>query len=175
LTAAERVRVVVIGDTHLPRFGRVLPPALIEGLRGASLVLHCGDITQPFVLDLMAEFAPTLAVAGNNDVPELVEQLGSARVVEVSGVRIGITHGHLGDGRTTAARALSTFSDEEQPLDAICFGHSHIPLVERRGAMWLLNPGSPTDRRRQPAFSYLVLEVADGQIKPRLETYSSRT
>jgi uncharacterized protein len=172
------VRVVVVGDTHLPRFGRVLPPALVNGLRDADLILHCGDLTQPFVLQLFEEHAPTIAVAGNNDGPELVGRLGMARVVEAAGARIGLTHGHAGHGRTTPERALSAFADVEPPLDAICFGHSHIPRVEKReGAQpqWLLNPGSPTDRRRQPTFSYLVLEIDGRNLEARLVTYRERT
>lgn len=168
------MRVVVTSDTHLPRFGRALPQPLVQGLRRADLILHCGDLTQPFVLDLLEEHAPMIAIAGNNDGPELHERLGTARVVEVGRARIGVTHGHLGPGRTTRERALRTFAGADPPLDAICFGHSHIPLVERREGLWLLNPGSPTDRRRQPTFSYLVLDVEPGEIRPRLVRYRSR-
>jgi putative phosphoesterase len=170
-----RGRIVVVGDTHLPRFGRVLPRPLVEAIANADLVLHCGDLTEEFVLDLLGQFAPTVAVAGNNDGPELLARLGLTRVVEFAGARIGLTHGHAGPGRTTPDRAVSAFADLETPLDAICFGHSHIPRVERRGATWLLNPGSPTDRRRQPTFSYLVIDVADGALEPRLETYERRS
>ena len=64
--------VVLVGDTHLPRFGRVLPAPLVAGLEGADLILHAGDLTEAFVLDLLEAHAPTVAVAGNNDGPELV-------------------------------------------------------------------------------------------------------
>jgi hypothetical protein len=168
------MRVVVTSDTHLPRFGRALPRPLVDALRRADLVLHCGDLTQPFVIDLLEEHAPTVAIAGNNDAPELHERLGTARVVEVAGARLGMTHGYLGPGRTTRERALRTFAAADPPLDAICFGHSHIPLVERRGGLWLLNPGSPTDRRRQRAFSDLELDIEGGEIRPDLVEYPSR-
>lgn len=168
------MRVVVTSDTHLPRFGRSLPSALVDGLRRADLVLHCGDLTQPFVLPLLEEYAPTIAVAGNNDGPALEDELGTRAVVNVEDFRIGVTHGHLGVGRTTPERALRLFAGDEPPLDAICFGHSHMPLVERRGELWLLNPGSPTDRRRQPTFSYLILEVTGRAIAPELVRFESR-
>lgn len=163
-------RVVLTGDTHLPRFGRVLPSPLVAGLRDAQLVLHAGDITQPFVLELLGEHAPVVAVAGNNDPPELLRVLGQRRVVEVEETRLGLTHGHLGPGRTTRDRALRAFPPEtdDSGVDAVCFGHSHVPLVERVGGRWLLNPGSPTDRRRQPTFSYIIVVVDGRSLRPEL-------
>jgi putative phosphoesterase len=164
-------RVVLVGDTHLPRFGRRLPRPLEDGLRDADLILHVGDITEPFVLDLLSEYAPTHAVAGNNDSVELLERLGTSRIVEVEDLRLGMTHGHLGPGRTTPERAFRTFAGADPPVDAVCFGHSHQPLVERRAGIWLLNPGSPTDRRRQPTFSFLRLDIDGSEIRPELMTY----
>lgn len=167
-------RAVLIGDTHLPRFGRSLPRPLVKELRAADRILHVGDLTQPFVLDLLAAFATTDAVAGNNDPPDLQARLGLARVVEIEGVRIGLTHGHHGPGRTTPDRAWRTFAQADPPVQAIAFGHSHHPMMERRDGIWLLNPGSPTDRRREPAFSLLVLDVDGAELEPRLVTYDRR-
>lgn len=168
------LRVVLIGDTHLPRFGRALPPALVAALGDADRILHAGDLTEPFVLDLIEALAPTDAVAGNNDPPDLHERLGVARIVEIGQVRIGLTHGHAGPGRTTPERAWRTFADAAPMPDAIAFGHSHIPLIERRDGVWLLNPGSPTDRRRQPMFSFMRLEIDGRAVRPELVTYASR-
>lgn len=112
------------------------------------------------MLDLLAAIAPTDGVAGNNDPPELVLRLGRRKIVVVEGVRLGLTHGDLGPGRTTPQRAVRAFADEAG-LAAILFGHSHIPLVERLpDGRWLVNPGSPTDKRRQPTFTWALLEVA---------------
>jgi putative phosphoesterase len=116
------------------------------------------------VLDLLASIAPTDGVAGNNDPPELEVRLGRRKVVTVEGVRLGLTHGDLGPGRTTPQRALRAFADEAG-LAAILFGHSHIPLVERLpDGRWLVNPGSPTDKRRQRRFRWALLEVAGGVV-----------
>lgn len=164
-------RVVLIGDTHLPRLGRTLPAPLTDALSRADRILHVGDHTNPSVIDLLAAFAPTDAVAGNNDPPELRERLGLVRIVTIEEVRIGLTHGHLGPGRTTPERALRTFAESDPPVDAIAFGHSHQPMVERRDGVWLLNPGSPTDRRRQPTFSFLRLRVRGVALVPNLVTY----
>ena len=164
-------RVVITGDTHLPRFGRTLPARLESELRTADRILHAGDHTDPFVLDLLGAFGPVVAVAGNNDPPELQERLGLMRTVSVEDVSIGLTHGHAGPGRTTPERAVRTFADAVPPVHAIVFGHSHVPMVERRDGVWLLNPGSPTDRRRQAAFSFLVLEIDGSDVRPDLVTY----
>ena len=162
-----------MGDTHLPRFGRVLPGPLVEALRDTDLVLHVGDITEPFVLDLLAEFSPVHAVAGNNDGPDLADRLGFTRVVPVGALRIGMTHGHLGSGRTTPDRAIHAFEAADPPLAAIAFGHSHQPMIARRGDVWLLNPGSPTDRRRVPAFSFIRLEADGSDLRPELVRYDT--
>jgi len=164
-------RLVIVGDTHLPRFGRVLPPALAGALAGADRILHVGDHTEPFVVDLLEAFAPTDAVAGNNDPPELLERLGTSRVVTVEGIRIGMTHGHLGPGPSTPDRAFRAFASLDPPADAIAFGHSHQPMVERRDGIWMVNPGSPTDRRRQPTFSFLHVEVDGTALRPELVTF----
>ena len=164
-------RVIVVGDTHLPRFGRALPPRLVDELRGADHILHVGDIVDAFVLDLLDELAPTTAVAGNNDPPELHQRLGLRRIFEVGEVRIGMTHGHDGPGRTTPDRAHRAFADADPAVHAIAFGHSHQPMIERRDGVWLLNPGSPTDRRRQPTFSCLRLELDGPELRPELITW----
>ena len=164
-------RLVIIGDTHLPRFGQELPAPLVAALADADRILHVGDHTAPFVLDLLKAFASTDAVAGNNDPPELVPRLGTTRVVTVERVRIGMTHGHLGPGRTTPDRAFRAFAASDVRPDAIAFGHSHQPMIERRDGIWLLNPGSPTDRRRQPMFSFLHVEVDGTELRPELVTF----
>ena len=96
--------VVLVGDTHLPRFGRTLPPPLVHALEGADRVLHVGDLTDGLALDLLRAFAPTDAVAGNNDPPALAAELGLKKVVTIEAVRIGMTHGDLGPGATTPER-----------------------------------------------------------------------
>src|SRR4051795_9771273 len=124
------MRIAIVSDTHLPRFGRSLPTALLEGFARERIerILHTGDWTTPLALDLLEQIAPVDGVAGNNDGPELHERFGTRRVIELDGVRIGITHGHLGPGRSTEERALGTFEHEED-LHAIVFGHSHMPQV----------------------------------------------
>jgi putative phosphoesterase len=169
-------RIGVVSDTHLPRFGRRLPAALLEGLAVArvSRILHAGDHTDGFVVDELSAIAPVEAVAGNNDPPELVERFGTQRIVDVDGVRIGLTHGHAGSGNTSADRARSLFVADD--VAVVVFGHSHQPLWRpaANGLPALLNPGSPTDRRREPAFSYALLEIDDGRLGATIERFADR-
>jgi uncharacterized protein len=170
------MRIGVVSDTHLPRFGQALPRALRHGLRAAhvELILHLGDFTAPEVPALFETLAPFDAVAGNNDGDELVTRFGRRKILQVDGIRLGLTHGDLGLGRTTPRRAAASFAPDE--VDIVLFGHSHIPLVQRLDdGRWLLNPGSPTDRRRQPRFSWAIVEVTStGAVRPELQFFDDR-
>jgi putative phosphoesterase len=159
------VRIGVVGDTHLPRFGRRLPAALVDGLTDArvELILHVGDMTGDFVPGLFETIAPFDAVTGNNDGAALVERFGRRKVIGVDGYRIGLVHGDAGRGRTTPERAANAFDPAEVEL-VVC-GHSHIPIVlELADGRRLLNPGSPTDKRRQPRYSWALAEVDRGEV-----------
>src|SRR4051794_40851578 len=105
------MRIAVVSDTHLPRFGRSLPAPLVEGIRGAEvdLILHLGDWTSLLAIELLEALGPLDGVAGNNDPAEIGERFGRTKIIEIEGVRIGLTHGDLGPGRTTRERAVRTF------------------------------------------------------------------
>jgi putative phosphoesterase len=115
------------------------------------------------VLDELRTFAPVEAVLGNMDEPALAAQLPEQRVVEVAGSRIGMVH-VPGPAAGREARLLRRF----RGCHAVVYGHTHIPQVERVEGVWVLNPGSPTERRRAPTRSMLVLEVERGEIRPIL-------
>jgi putative phosphoesterase len=165
------ITVGVVSDTHLPKFGRVLPAPLVDALRDANveLILHLGDFTRPDVPALFEAIARFDAVAGNNDGAELVERFGRRKVVEVAGVTFGLVHGDQGFGASTAERARRSFGADE--ADVVLFGHSHVPLVRRLDdGRWLVNPGSPTDKRSQARYSFVLLSVdaATRTIEPRI-------
>jgi uncharacterized protein len=161
------MRVGVVSDTHLPRFGDRLPLGLRRGLgeEGVELILHLGDFTGPEVPSLLETLAPLAAVAGNNDPPALVRRFGRRKVVTLESVRVGMIHGD-GTRGTTTSRSLRAFADDE--VDVVCFGHSHRPMCERRGPVWLVNPGSPTDKRTQARYSYAILDIQRARVEPRL-------
>jgi uncharacterized protein len=170
-------RIAVVSDTHLPRFGSALPAALREGIAAADveLVAHLGDFTGRDVPGLLEALGPLEAVAGNNDPPELLDRFGRRKILDVGGRRIGLTHGDLGRGSSTPERAISTFAADD--VDLILFGHSHIPLVRHLpNDRWLVNPGSPTDKRRQPRYSWALVTIeSDGQISAELRFFDDRS
>ncbi len=163
----------LVSDTHFPRFGRALPRALEDGLRSAhvSRILHMGDFTDPLAIGLFEAIAPLEAVAGNNDPEEIWTRFGRQKIVTIDGVRIGLVHGDAGR-RNAHDNAIAAFAG--QPVDVILYGHSHRPRVERRGAQLVANPGSPTDRRLMPTYSYGILTIVDGVPGIALHTYASR-
>jgi putative phosphoesterase len=163
----------LVSDTHFPRFGRALPRALEDGLRAASVsrIFHMGDLTDVLAIPLFEAIAPFDAVAGNNDPEEIWARYGRRKVLTIDGVRIGLVHGDAGRGNAHE-NAIASFAG--QAADVILYGHSHRPLVERRGAQIVANPGSPTDRRMMPEFSYAILTIADGTPQIDLKYYRSR-
>ncbi|HJU36979.1 MAG TPA: metallophosphoesterase family protein [Gaiellaceae bacterium] len=156
--------VAVIADTHMPRGGRRLPDGCLERLRAADLILHAGDVVaEPVFEELAALGPPVHAVHGNMDEPALCERLPETLVVDVGGLEIGMTH----DPGPRAGRE-ERLAVRFPGCAAVVYGHTHEPQVSRSGDVWILNPGSPTERRRAPAHSMLMLEVADGRISPQL-------
>lgn len=156
--------VAAVSDTHLPRGARRLPEACLERLRAADLILHAGDVATAAVLEELRALGPPLwAVHGNVDEPALQQALPVERLVEVGAARIGMVH-VPGPAAGREARLAGRFPG----CDAVVYGHTHLPQVERLGAVWILNPGSPTERRRAPARTMLVLEVEGREIRPQL-------
>jgi len=154
------LRIGVVSDTHMFSRGAKLPDAVTAGLRGVDLILHAGDFTDPAVVPLLESIAPLEAVAGNNDGLEIVRRYGYRRVVVAGGRRIGLVHGHEGPGRSTESKALLAFRDEK--VDIVVYGHSHIPYYETTpDGVLLFNPGSPTDKRWQPRYSYGIIELGE--------------
>ena len=158
------MQVAVISDTHLPRGARRLPEACLEALRGSDLILHAGDLSALSVLDELRALGPPVeAVHGNADDPALRAALPNELVVEAEGARIGIVH-IPGPAAGREERLVRRFPG----CEAVVFGHTHLPVVERHRGVWLLNPGSPTERRRGPFHSFLLLRVTGRRIRPRL-------
>jgi putative phosphoesterase len=158
------VIVAVIADTHLPRGARRISEACLARLRAADVILHAGDVVAEPVLDELEELGPPVhAVHGNMDDAALHERLPPTLVVEVEEARIGMTH-DPGPAAGREERLARRFPG----CGAVVYGHTHEPHVSLAGHVWILNPGSPTERRRAPAHTMLVLEVAGDRIQPEL-------
>ncbi len=154
-------RLALVSDTHLPRGARRLPEACVARLRAADLVIHAGDLVREEVLDALEALGPPVrAVHGNVDEPALQARLPAELVLDLDGVRLAVVH-DAGPARGRAARMRRRFPD----ADAVVFGHSHIPLHEvGPDGLVLFNPGSPTDRRRQPRHTMGIAEVSAGRV-----------
>jgi uncharacterized protein len=155
-------RVVVLSDTHAPRRWKACPPAVASALRGADQILHAGDVCTAAVLDELAQYAPLTAVAGNNDGPD-VAAWGAAETASLvlDGLRVAMIH----DSGAASGR-LSRMRRRFPEADLVVFGHSHIPLDDGTpdGSFRIFNPGSPTDRRRQPHGTIGILTIEDGTL-----------
>jgi uncharacterized protein len=154
------VRVVVLSDTHAPRRWRHCPPRVAEYLRGTDLILHAGDVCIASVLTELAGYAPVIAVAGNNDGPD-VAAWGAAETaeLELEGLSVAMIH-DSGPKSGRMVRMRRRFPS----ADLVVFGHSHIPLDESADRLRIFNPGSPTDRRRQPHGTIGLLRIEAGRL-----------
>ncbi|MGH3153692.1 MAG: metallophosphoesterase family protein [Streptosporangiaceae bacterium] len=154
------MRVIVLSDTHAPRRWRSCPPRVAEQLRGADLILHAGDVCIAPVLAELAQYAPVTAVLGNNDGRDVADW-GAAETAALTldGLRVAMLH----DSGPAAGR-LARMRRRFRAADLVVFGHSHIPLDESGYGLRIFNPGSPTDRRRQPHGTLGVLRIQDGQL-----------
>jgi uncharacterized protein len=137
----------------MPRGARRLPEECVRQLEAADLILHAGDFVSAEVYRELAGLGPLEAVHGNMDDEELKRTLPARRVVEVGEARIGMVH---------EPSRIAGFDD----CDAVVFGHTHMPHASREGGTWLLNPGSPTERRRAATHSMLLLRVDGKEIEP---------
>jgi putative phosphoesterase len=155
------LRLLLLADTHLPKRAKVLPGQVWNAVDAADVVLHAGDWVDVALLDaLEARARRLIGVYGNNDGPALRARLPEVAHVELAGLRLSVVH-ETGPAKGRELRSAAAFPDTE----VLVFGHSHIPwdTVAATG-LRLLNPGSPTDRRRQPHCTYMTASVGDGRL-----------
>jgi uncharacterized protein len=155
------VSLVLTSDTHVPQRARDLPHSLWTAIDVADVVVHAGDWVDVALLDDIDERARRLlAVYGNNDSGPLRQRLPEVARAEIEGIRIAVVH-ETGDKKGREARCAARFPD----TDVVVFGHSHIPWdTTTPTGLRLLNPGSPTDRRRQPHGTFVTAVAADGAL-----------
>ncbi|WP_330309422.1 MULTISPECIES: metallophosphoesterase [unclassified Streptomyces] len=155
------MRLLLMSDTHLPRRAKELPAQLMAELPLADVVIHAGDWVDTATLDLLEDRSRrVLGVYGNNDGPALRARLPEVARADLGGLRFGVVH-ETGAAQGRERRCAERFPD----LDVLVFGHSHIPWdTTAPTGLRLLNPGSPTDRRRQPHCTYMTATVAEGEL-----------
>ncbi|KRD45047.1 phosphodiesterase [Cellulomonas sp. Root930] len=155
------MRLVLLADTHVPRRARELPGVVWEAVDEADVVVHAGDWVSDEFCDVLARRSRRLVGChGNNDGPTLHRLLPRVARVDLDGLRLGVVH------ETGPATGRERRCDAAYPrLDVLVFGHSHIPWDSITPAgLRLLNPGSPTDRRRQPFATFMTAEIRAGAL-----------
>jgi uncharacterized protein len=154
------VKVVALADTHAPRRWRSCPPAVARHLRGADLILHAGDVCTAAVLEELAGYAPVRAVRGNNDGQDVADWGAPDTLeLELDGLPVAMVHD---SGQATGR--LSRMRRRFPAARLVVYGHSHIPLDQAGDGLRIFNPGSPTDRRRQPNGTIGLLEISGGVL-----------
>ena len=155
------VRLLLVADTHLPKRAKDLPSELWRAVEDVDVVLHAGDWVDVRLLDELEDRARrVVGVHGNNDDPDLRRRLPEVARVELGGVRLAVVH-ETGSARGRQERCAALYPDD----DVLVFGHSHIPWdTVAPSGLRLLNPGSPTDRRRQPHCTYLTATASEGRL-----------
>jgi hypothetical protein len=156
------VDIAIISDTHLPRGSRTLPDGCVERLRAADLIVHAGDFSRLEVLEELRAFGPAvIGVHGNTDDALLRAALPETAVIGAGdGRTLAVIH-DAGPAKARLRRLRARFPD----ADAVVFGHSHIPLHEQApDGFQIFNPGSPTDRRRQPRHTMGMCRLCDGSL-----------
>ena len=150
----------MLADTHAPRRWRACPEPVAAHLRGAELILHAGDVCTAEVLTELAGYAPVLAVRGNNDGRDVTAWGAPDRLdTEIGGLRLAMVH-DSGPASGRPARLRRWFPG----AGLVVFGHSHIPMDHAEHGQRIFNPGSPTDRRRQPHGTLGLLDIAGGRL-----------
>ncbi len=155
---SSRYLIGVISDTHVPSSAPRIPDAALRHFEDVELILHAGDLSSLAVLGQLSAYAPVEAVQGNVEQAEVVAALPLKREIVVEGVAIGLIH-NLGDRAHHVRNARREFPAAR----VVVFGHSHVPYVEEADGLLLLNPGSATERRRQPRCTIAILSIEDGQ------------
>lgn len=162
------LKIAIISDTHIHKHGDKLETLIKNRLNSVDLIIHAGDYTDIRALTLLQKTKKFLGVWGNNDKTSIREVTKEKEILKVENYKIGIYHGH-GMRSTTLDNAYYAFSDDE--VDIIIYGHSHQPSISTKKKVLMLNPGSPTSKRKERWYSYIILEICQNNIFASLHLY----
>ena len=162
------MKIGVISDTHIGKNPDKLYKFLDKHMRDVDMLIHAGDYKNSNVVNLLKKYKKFEGVWGNVDTDEAKKLVSEKKIIEIENHRIGMFHGH-GSKKTTLDRAYEAFEGDN--VDIIIFGHSHQPLIKTKNGVLMLNPGSPTSKRKERWFSYIVLEINGTGIDAGLKLY----
>ncbi len=154
--------IAVLSDTH----SIDIPNTLIDRLKTADMIVHAGDICDLPTLKMLRKIAPTKAVQGNMDAASVKKELPTKEIIICGAIKIGVTHGHIGETREALKNAMAAFKDDK--MDVVIFGHSHQAYNAKVGGTLYFNPGSPNDVVKARFFSYGLIHIEDGKIKAEI-------
>lgn len=160
------MKILILSDTHITK-PEAFPRMLFE-TEQPDCIVHAGDYIDIGVLNSFKQKNNFIGVYGNNDDSEIVRQLYAKEIIEIPPYKIGIFHGD-GQGKSTIERTYDQFKSDD--VDIVIFGHSHQPLILTKERILFLNPGSPTNKRKERWFSYIMLELLPEMIKAELRFF----
>lgn len=164
----ESMIIGLISDTHIKKNTASFMAQLKEFFHEVDCIIHTGDYINPQLLYQLREYKEFIGVWGNVDNQEIQSKLKEKEVLSFEGYTIGIYHGH-GEAKTTIDRAYEKFKEEK--VDIIIYGHSHQPLIKTYKNVLMINPGSPTSKRRERWFSYGILKLERGHIQVEMNFF----
>lgn len=162
------IKIGIISDTHISKDLYKIEELLNKHLKAVDLIIHAGDFKNSKVIDLLENQKKFIGVFGNNDGDLIKERVKEKELINIMGYKIGIYHGH-GNAKTTIDRAYEMFKDNK--VDIIIFGHSHQPVIKTINKILMLNPGSPTSKRKDRWYSYIILELCKGHINAQINFF----
>lgn len=165
------MKVGIMSDTHLGKHPGRIDEIVSKCFNEVDYLIHAGDYKGSKVVEILKRYRNFIGVYGNVDDKSVRKLLNEKEIAQIDGYRIGIFHGH-GESKTTPDRAYDKFKDDK--VDIICFGHSHQPLIMTKNKILLLNPGSPTSRRTDRWFSYIILDLQKHSINAQLKLYTGK-
>lgn len=160
------MRIGIISDTHIHRHSERLIEFVNRYMENVDMIIHAGDFTSIEVVNVLMKYNNFIGVFGNNDNESIRSVLRDKEILRIMGYKIGIFHGH-GEGKTTLERAYDKFKEDR--VDIIIFGHSHQPLITTKNKTLMLNPGSPTYKRKGRWYSYILLELKEDSINVEIK------
>ena len=163
------MKIAIISDTHVKKHSDKLFKFIDSLSKEADMIVHAGDYVSSSVVTKLREHKNFVGVWGNNDKGYIRDLLKEKTIISVEGYKIGLYHGH-GNSKNVLDTAYDKFIDDR--VDIVIFGHSHQPLVLTKNKVLMINPGSPSYKRREPWYSYVILEIQDKKINVQLKFFN---
>ncbi|WP_291561671.1 MULTISPECIES: metallophosphoesterase family protein [unclassified Clostridium] len=163
------MKIAVISDTHVRKHMDKIEKLITKSLKDVDLVIHAGDYTSNKVIPYIEKHHRFIGVYGNNDKDETRSKVKEKQIITLDKYKIGIYHGH-GSKKNAIDNVYEIFKNDS--LDVIIFGHSHKPFVTTKNKTLIINPGSPTSKRKEKYYSYIILELVPEGIDVNIKFYS---